>query len=272
MRASLTINFFIRSATLLLLLIVIAAAHVLAAQASPTESRICAKSANGPVGWWHGDGSEARDEVCLNNGKLVGTASIGEGFINRGFHFDGQPGFVKVFQSPALNVSDELTISFWYRQNDASEFFTCCHGLVTTDFYQIGLAEGGIVFSLSTDNGGRFVSAVAPPIPAGEWHLVTGTYSGEGEGLKLYIDGDLKDENPSAAGPISPMLADSFLAFGSEDGRSSCPYCVSTRYIHAELDEVRLFRRALTEDEIEDVFQAESAAHDVGWMRVTPAR
>jgi hypothetical protein len=82
----------------------------------------------------------------------------------------------------------------------------------------------------------------------------------------------LKDENPSAAGLISPMLADSFLAFGSEDGRSSCPSCVSTRYIHADLDEVKLFRYALTEDEIQGVFQAESAAHDVGWMRVTSTR
>ena len=270
MRAWLAINFAIRSATLLLLLI--AAVHGSAAQVPSTESRICSKSSSAPVGWWHGEGNGARDEICLNNGKLVGTASIGEGFISRGFHFDGEPGFVKVSQSPILNVSDELTISFWYRQNEASEFFTCCHGLVTTDFYQVGLAEGGIVFSVSTDKGGSFVSAVAPPIPAGEWHLVTGTYGGEGEGLKLYIDGDLKDENPSAAGAISPMLADSFLAFGSEDGRSSCSYCVSTRYIHADLDEVKLFGYALTEDEIEDVFQAESAAHDVGWMRVTPAR
>jgi hypothetical protein len=252
--------------------LLIAAIHAAAAQASPTESQICAKSPSGPVGWWHGEGSEARDEVCLNNGKLVGTASVGEGFVNRGFHFDGQPGFVKVPQSPVLNVDDELTLSFWYRQDEASEFFTCCHGLVTTDFYQIGLADGGIAFSVSTDNGGSFASAVAPSIPAGEWHLVTGTYSAGGDGLKLYIDGELKGENPSAAGPISPMLADSFLAFGSEDGRSSCPYCISARYIHADLDEVKLFRLALTEDEIQNIFKAESAAHEIGWMRVTPAR
>ena len=268
MRVSLGVNFVIRSAAVLWLLI---AAVPVIAQASPTGSQTCATSPSGPVGWWHGDGSQARDQVCSNNGILVGTARIGEGYINLGFHFDGQAGFVKVPQSPVLNVGDELTISLWYRQNDISEFFTCCHGLVTTDFYQIGVAEGGIVFSVSTDSGGSFVNTFAPPIPAGEWHLVTGTYSGDGKGLKLYIDGDLADDNPSAVGPISPMLADSFLAFGSEDGRSSCPYCISTRYVHADVDEVKLFSRALTGDEIQSVFQAESAAHDVGWMRVTPA-
>jgi len=266
-RPSLVVNSAMRFATVLWL---IAAVHVLAAQASPTQSQPCAQSASGPVGWWHGDGNIARDEICSNNGALVGTATISDGYIDHGFHFDGQQGFVKVPQTPALNVGDQLTISFWYRQNDAAEFFTCCHGLVTTDFYQIGLAEGGIVFSVSTDNGSSFVSAVAPPVPAGEWHLVTGTYGSEGNGLKLYIDGDQRDENTAAAGRISAMLADSFLAFGSEDGRSSCPYSVSTRYIHADMDEVKIFNRVLSEDEIQSLFQAESAAHDLGWMRVTP--
>lgn len=70
---------------------------------------------------------------------------------------------------------------------------------------------------------------------------------------------------------ISPMLAGSFFAFGSEDGRQGCPYRIG-RYIQADLDVVKLFRRALTEDEIQDIFNAESAAHEVGWMRVGLAR
>ncbi len=268
MRVSLATNFVIGITAALWLLVVAPQAM---AQASPTDSQSCIKSPSGPVGWWHGDGTDARDETCLNNGQMVGSASIGEGFINRGFHFDGQPGFVQIPQSSSLNVSDELTVSFWYRQNEASEFFSCCHGLVTTDFYQIELVDGGIAFSLSTDNGDSFVSAVAPAIPVGEWHLVTGTYSAGDDGLKLYIDDELKATNPSARGSISPMLADSFLAFGSEDGRHSCPYC-SGRYVQADLDEVKLFRRALTEDEIQNIFNAESAAHDIGWMRVGLAR
>jgi hypothetical protein len=45
------------------------------------------------------------------------------------------------------------------------------------------------------------------------------------------------------------MLAGSFLAFGSEHGRRSYPYCIG-KYIQADLDEVKLFRHAITEDEI----------------------
>ena len=49
---------------------------------------------------------------------------------------------------------------------------------------------------------------------------------------------------------ISPMLAGSFFAFGSEDGRQGCPYRIG-RYIQADLDVVKLFRRALRREDQE---------------------
>ena len=50
------------------------------------------------------------------------------------------------------------------------------------------------------------------------------------------------------------MLSGSFLAIGSEDGRTVCSSCVGTRYFHGDIDEVSIYDRALTPDEVHDLF------------------
>lgn len=70
-----------------------------------------------------------------------------------------------------------------------------------------------------------------------------------GRMLSFYIDGELVSET-SYSGRISPMLRKSFLAIGSEDGRTTCPGCIDTRYFGGLIDEVKIFNRALSVEEI----------------------
>jgi Concanavalin A-like lectin/glucanases superfamily len=126
-------------------------------------------------------------------------------------------------------------------------------GLVTGDFYDLEISDG-INFAISTDHGASFAETKNAngghgPFPSsGEWHYIVGTY--DGRKLQLYVDG-AKSGNPFlTGGNISPMLPDSFISFGSEDGRTCSPDCIGTRYFNGLIDEVKFYNRALSADEI----------------------
>ena len=140
----------------------------------------------------------------------------------------------------------------------------CCQGLVGTDFYKIeGFDyERGIGFNVSINEGTSYVGAGTlwgngyPSgfglIP-GQWHHIAGT--SDGSLLRLYVDGHLKSAMVQL-GNISPMRTASFLAFGSEDGDSNNPSGTANRYFFGLIDEVSIYNRALSPDEIAAIYTA----------------
>src|ERR1039458_325404 len=137
-------------------------------------------------------------------------------------------------------------------------------GLVTSDYYglEIGTSASkvGVTFFVSTDNGGHYVSTAdlngsGAVFPAGEWHHIAGVY--DGAKVQLYLDGQALGNPAPATGRVSPMLANSFVAIGSSDGRTVCSsVCIGTRYFKGLMDEVDFFNRALSASEIAALYSA----------------
>jgi hypothetical protein len=237
--------------------------------APPTEgtSAQAPPAIAGLVSWW--PGSNARDVSGPNDGSLMNGAAIVSGKIGRGFGFDGIDDFVLVPYHPSLDLAAQGSLAFWMRA-DPSNPMTCapaCQGLVTTDHFMVEISPfgpgGGVNFVVATTTGSDPVfhhtsdanGGVAAPVPAGEWHHIAGTY--DGVTCQLYVDG-LPWGNPTpATGVIAPMEAGGFLAIGSEDGRGmvSCPNCYDDRRFHGDIDEVALYNRALTPQEVQALFR-----------------
>ena len=231
----------------------------------------CVTPPSGLISWWSGESSTA-DNIGTNNGTLLGGASFVSGEVGQGFKFNGTSGTLKIPQSPGLNVSNQLTIEFWMKP-DPSNAMNSYQGLVTSDFYGIGIANGyalgpmGVNFHISTDAGGfggvgsypdtATVNGGGAVVSAGQWHHVAGTY--DGTKLQLYIDGQPWGSPNYHTGAISPMLANSFVTIGSEDGRSVCGDCAGNRYFNGLIDEPSIYNRALTTNEILAIYQAGSA-------------
>jgi hypothetical protein len=223
--------------------------------------QICAQPPQGIVGWWDAEGN-ANDIVGGNNGSLENGAGFGIGMVGQAFQFDGINDLVKVPNAPSLNPSNQVSVEFWMKGDVTNPMNACCQGLVTTDYYAV---EGfdpdrGIGFQAST-NGTTFNSAdtlfgagsrTGFGLIPGQWHYVAGTY--DGSLVNLYVDGHLKAALLQS-GNILPMGPDSFLAFGSEDGRK-CSLCVGGRYFHGLIDEISIYNRALSADEVGAIFAA----------------
>jgi hypothetical protein len=227
------------------------------------EGQACVTPPSGLVSWWPADGN-VEDVVNGNDGILRGDATFALGMVGQAFSFDGDGDFVEVPNAPNLNPTDQVTIDFWMKADPSNPMEACCQGLVITDFYGLEIAGGvgeviGILFLTFADIQGAHSSDLSDggfPIPPDEWHHFAGVY--DGASVKLYADGQFVQEAP-AFGSIPEMLPTSFLAIGSEDGRTNEPELIGERYFHGLIDEVELFNRALTSEEIQAIHDAGSA-------------
>jgi hypothetical protein len=202
----------------------------------------------GLMSWWTGDVTPD-DAVNTNNGALQNGATYAPGEVGYAFSFDGNDQYVQVPQSPSLNPSNQLTIEFWM---NASQSNSPLQGLVTSDFYGFEFANNTVGFYLSANNGASWAELPAVVSPSGVWHHVAGIY--DGVTMQVYIDGQPCESRPSFVGTISHMLANSFVAIGSEDGRTACG-CGNRNYTGL-LDDIRIYNRALSASEIQAIYQA----------------
>jgi len=213
----------------------------------------CEKPSNGMVGWWAAEGN-ANDKFGNNHGIEMNGATYADGIVGTAFSFDGIDDFIKVPKSNSLDVGSQVTIEFWIKSNSGN-FLSCCQGLVTTDFYAI---EGGSgpYFYISTDNGSSFhhTRDINSPVTItdGVWYHLAGTF--DGINLQFYLNGQPWGNPLNYPGTISPMLENSFLSFGSEDGRTTCNFCINTRYFNGLIDEIGIYNRALSAQEINDIY------------------
>jgi len=225
---------------------------------------------SGLVDLWSGEGN-GNDSAGGNNGALSGNATYAEGKVGKAFYFDGVNSFVKIPQSPRLNFTDQLTISFWMKA-DADNPMRKNEGLVSSDFYCVEIngeptgTNWGVNFSVSTtadppigDDGIStganhtqlsLANGAPATVTADQWHHIAATY--DGANLRLYVDGRPWGNPKPHTGAIRPMLPASSMAIGGEDGRTTITDC-GIRYFKGLIDEVAIYNRALSGDEIEAI-------------------
>jgi hypothetical protein len=213
----------------------------------------------GLVSWW--TGSNTKDAAGHNDGFLINGATIGKGRIGRSFKFDGVNDYFMVPFDPSLDVGSQGSIAFWMRSEPTNLMNSCCQGLVTTDHFAVEISGGvdsrvGVNFFVFTTSGGFVHTSDAngggAVVTPGRWHHIVGTY--DGIKLQLYVDGLAWGSARFHDGSILPMAAGSFLAVGSEDGRTVCPFCIGTRYFRGEVDEVAIYNLAVTAEEVRELF------------------
>jgi len=226
----------------------------------------------GLVARWSAENSAA-DSVGNNHGVLLNGVDFAAGVRGRAFQFNGGGACVKIPQTPALDIANQITIEFWMRADSDNEMQTY-QGLVTSDFYEVEISNGlggqmGVNFGVSTTDNlpPRADGTTGPnnfteissangggaPVTAGAWHHVAGTY--DGIQLQLYIDGQPWGNPVPHQGTLRPMGPGSFVAIGSEDGRLTCADCPGHRYFKGLIDEVGIYNRALTAGEIQAIYR-----------------
>lgn len=206
------------------------------------------------VGEWHMDecswnGTEAEVQDSGDNG-LHGTAqggadTIGSGRVCRAGSFTATSHGIQIPDNALLDFTgDDWSIAFWYKMMESSsggwdQIFVKGNGSSRNYAMWLRPSSGRIHFRVDPSNQG-FDSNAA--MTSGTWYFITGIY--DSGTLKLYINGTL-DNSASGITMNANSDNDEPLYIGKSANYNT---------IKSKMDELVIYSKALTEEEIDDLF------------------
>ncbi len=149
--------------------------------------------------------------------------------------FNGSSSYVSVPDSSRLDITGQISLSAWIYPRTVKSESVMRKGPGSSGVYYLYISGSGAVRlainNIGWDTGGYTLPAT------GRWYHVVGTYNGQHR--RIYVDGELRNEI-AQAGVIS---ANNYTLTIGQRGDSA-------EYFSGDLDELRIYNRALTAGEI----------------------
>lgn len=228
---------------------------------------------NGLVAYYPFNGNANDASGNSNNGILNGCTFVADrnGIANRAIQFNGTSDFIRIPNTPSLNLTTAMSFSVWIKPSafsnvsnqgaQANQIFTTGGGndaginilyLSNTHYSSAGLATPRFNYgNVFTDNSSGGVASISAIILNTNYHLVC---IFDGIIQKMYINGVLISTNTLANSKTIGNLIYSDYYIGKAPN-PGYPY-----FVNGVMDEVRVYNRALQECEIKELFQTGGAS------------
>jgi len=186
-------------------------------------------------------GSVAEDETGYgNDGTLINGPVWTSGKSNSALEFDGVNDYVNCGNDNSLKFGENasVTLSFWMKPAEALDSSSSRKDIVgkANDYWMFyGASAGKLTWYAGT---GKYVGYTTD-FSADTWHYVVGVRNSSNYGW-LYVDGELKAE-----GDLSG--ATYYHSYNFWIGNCAGVY---SKYFNGSIDEVAIYSKALTADEI----------------------
>ncbi len=222
----------------------------------------CSPAPSGLVGWWAGDGTPS-DFVGTNNGILQGGATVnGTGVARSCFVFNGSTAFVQIPDAPILRPTN-LTVEAWVRFTSLDSSGTASAGQQYIVFKQNTRSSGfegfaltkernlgidNLVFGVTSAGGVGVEARSISPVTTNVWYHVVGVRGSNF--IQLYVNGQMQGQGVASF----PQDYGNFPLYFGSSGQAW------DRKFAGLLDEVSLYNRPLSSNEIAAIYAAGAAA------------
>ncbi|MDD5126306.1 LamG-like jellyroll fold domain-containing protein [Methylovulum sp.] len=228
----------------------------------------------GLIAYWSFDACNADDSgPYKNHGVIQGNPQCIDGVHGKALSFDGTDDFILVPNADSLNPVKELSLAAWYRPSRAfagngdNAIVQKPYPAHEAPYYQYHLGVNGNAYwpdrILRTQ--GRFDARVAIQGASvlqttendfwkpGQWYCLVSTY--DQQQLKLFADGKLvgQTNNP---GPLNTYPTPLTIAKAYNINRPGVDYTPG------DMDEIQIYDRPLTEQEIRQICRIADTAKD----------
>ena len=224
---------------------------------SASQSQGTGRLDSGLAGYWKLDettGSSASDASTNGNTGTLNNMENGDwvaGQIGNGLTFDGVDEYGSVPDNNALDIgaSQDFTISFWIKTT-ASPGSTkplakkeVNDNSVGWGFYQ---STNGIYMKIGDGSSSLYDGISVPNINDGTWHLITHSVIRKGNCTR-YRDAVIVGQTDCSSWASTDLSNSSSLYFGVNN--------IANGYWDGSLDEVRIYNRALSSDEVGQLYR-----------------
>lgn len=214
---------------------------------------------NGLVGWWPFNGNANDESGNINNGTVNGATLTTDrnGLANAAYSFDGSTNYISVNDNATLDVSN-VTVSAWFWANDYGTVQQQTQGHIVSKreqsgwgaSFQLALEQSSPVngiwgtYTINGQNG--WVSYNSNSIlTTSNW--IHAVYCQDNNFAKLFINGSLVANTPVSGGL---SVNDLPMWIGARPNAGSLSH-----FFHGSLDDIGIWNRALTEQEILALYQ-----------------
>ncbi|MBP6430539.1 MAG: LamG domain-containing protein [Ferruginibacter sp.] len=226
-------------------------------------TKICTAQTNlsqGLMAYYPFNGN-AMDESGNNNNPVFNNVTLTAdrlGNTNSAYHFNGVNSYIRVKNSPSLNSKNKISLSVWVRPTGfyydichASQILTKGSGNYLDGTYALrfddalytqgnGCSGDWLKDSLHMNfrGTGTGLQAYSPFIKKNTWYNLV--YINDGDTAKLYVDCELK-----YAVAFKEIFTNNEDLFIGKMDDAMFPF-----WLHADVDDVRIYNRALSTQEI----------------------
>jgi len=181
-----------------------------------------------------------------NHGDIIGNVDCTDnGYVGKGCNFDGSAGTINITHTKNLNLTEDISISLWVNFNNVG---ANTQALVSKWEDHVNDNKSWIIqkdntnkieFRTSHDAVANHELESLNDVGAGRWYHIVALYNGSHKAI--YIDGNLANSVAYTNGIYGNTNTSLEIGRRSEG---------TPNYLDAEIDEVMIFSRALTELEI----------------------
>jgi uncharacterized protein (TIGR02145 family) len=190
---------------------------------------------DGLVAWYPFKGNAIDGSGNGNDGVVYGATPTVDRFgkTNGAYLFDGTDDYIVVPNSPSLNFSEQITISYWVKMETSAPYYFPYHIIEKFGAWGSGQREWDLNFGIGSSMGNWLLS-FSPNI----YYFLSMTY--DGDTLKIYKNGLLEKSLP--LGETIPINSnDVYIGEYTYGGNY---------FFDGTLDDIRIYSRALNEKEV----------------------
>ncbi|GBE19284.1 protein metal binding site [archaeon BMS3Abin17] len=202
------------------------------------------------VALYHFDGN-ADDSSWNGNDGAVNGATLTSGKLGQAYEFDGVDDYVDIIDKPELSGGHDLTVSVWFKTNvlggsSSTPIPLVMKWLGTSDKdWGLGISESKLYWGYESNNNGWNAPGLSgiTTLSTGVWYHATFTYNGSN--VTIYLNG--VEENSTNLPTKTPDTSQN-VEIGKAGYRNN--------YFNGIIDEVAIYNRALTHDEISELYNS----------------
>ena len=207
---------------------------------------------NGLVGYWPFNGNANDESGNGNNGTVISGLLSNDrlGNANSSYYLNGQNDYITV-PSVSSILPNRLTLSVWIKIPSNYSGNNGIGPIIRARFYGYILwfdsSNGSIIHILHHNSSSTTTTNTPSNINDNQWHQIVGSFDGTNN--KLYLDGQLISTDTTTLSNLY-YVSDGPVVFGRDGNNTSA----STAMYQGWIDDIGIWNRALTQQEITDLY------------------